>query len=54
MGNVSLKNFCWKCYLNDHDDLKKDLDTFRDSKETYDKYGIRYKRTYLFFRRSHM
>jgi len=31
------------------DDLKKDLDTFRDSKETYDKYGIRYKRTYLFY-----
>ena len=31
------------------DNLKKDLDTFRDSKETYDKYGIRYKRTYLFY-----
>jgi hypothetical protein len=31
------------------DDLKKDLDTFKDSKETYDKYGIRYKRTYLFY-----
>jgi len=31
------------------DDLKKDLDTFRDSKQTYDKYGIRYKRTYLFY-----
>ena len=31
------------------DDLKKDLNTFKDSKETYDKYGIRYKRTYLFY-----
>ena len=31
------------------DNLKKDLDTFKDSKETYDKYGIRYKRTYLFY-----
>jgi chaperone BCS1 len=31
------------------ENLKKDLDTFRDSKETYDKYGIRYKRTYLFY-----
>jgi len=30
------------------DDLKKDLDMFDNSKEKYDKYGIRYKRTYLF------
>lgn len=30
------------------EDLKKDLDTFENSKEIYDKYGIRYKRTYLF------
>jgi len=29
--------------------LKKDLDMFDNSKETYDKYGIRYKRTYLFY-----
>jgi chaperone BCS1 len=31
------------------DDIKKDLDLFVDSKEIYDKYGIRYKRTYLFY-----
>ena len=29
--------------------LKKDLDRFNCSKEKYDKYGIRYKRTYLFY-----
>ena len=29
--------------------LKNDLDRFNSSKENYDKYGIRYKRTYLFY-----
>ena len=29
--------------------LKNDLDRFNSSKEKYDKYGIRYKRTYLFY-----
>jgi DNA replication protein DnaC len=31
------------------DDIIKDLDVFKNSRETYDKYGIRYKRTYLFY-----
>ncbi len=29
--------------------LKKDLDLFANSKETYDNLGVRYKRTYLFY-----
>lgn len=31
------------------DNLKSDLDMFDNSKDKYDKYGIRYKRTYLFY-----
>jgi hypothetical protein len=49
-GKVINKTFD-NIYLSDGiiDTLKKDLDMFSSSKETYDKYGIRYKRTYLFY-----
>jgi len=48
-GKVTNKNFD-NIYLDDGiiDFLKNDLDTFAKSKETYDNYGIRYKRCYLF------
>jgi hypothetical protein len=49
-GKVINKTFD-NIYLSDGiiDGLKKDLDMFDKSKDTYDKFGIRYKRTYLFY-----
>jgi len=49
-GRVINKTFD-NIYLDDGivDDIKKDLDLFANSKDTYDKYGIRYKRCYLFY-----
>jgi chaperone BCS1 len=49
-GRVINKTFD-NIYLGDGviDSIKDDLDMFQNSKETYDKYGIRYKRTYLFY-----
>jgi chaperone BCS1 len=49
-GKVINKTFD-NIYLSDGiiDGLKKDLDMFDKSKDIYDKFGIRYKRTYLFY-----
>jgi SpoVK/Ycf46/Vps4 family AAA+-type ATPase len=49
-GRIINKTFD-NIYLDDNisENIQKDLDTFKDSKDTYDKYGIRYKRTYLFY-----
>ena len=49
-GKVINKTFD-NIYLGDGviQSIKDDLDMFANSKETYDKYGIRYKRTYLFY-----
>ena len=49
-GKVINKTF-ENIYLEDGiiDRIKYDLDVFENSREKYDKFGIRYKRTYLFY-----